>query len=344
MGVLIKFDGFGRTVALSIANIITIDDGRSMLDASRVCVTGANGFIGRALCPYLQNKGYDLIRVVRRVRARHEVGVGAIGPNTVWAPILKECHAVIHLAARVHVMYEKATDPLAAFRIVNTEGTLQLARQAALAGVKRFLFVSSAKVNGEHGFFSTPDEPSPKDAYAISKWEAEQGLHELAAKSGMEVVVLRPPLVYGPDVKANFLRLLDNIEKGIPLPLGKISNQRSLIFLGNLFDAIRTSLAYQAAAGKTYFVSDGEDVSTPDLIRLLASSLGKSARLIPVPVALIKKAGQLLRKNQEVDRLLGSLVINSSAIQHDLGWRPPFTIQEGIQITVDWYKKRQSNA
>lgn len=267
---------------------------------------------------------------------------------------------VVHLAARVHVMHDTVTEPLAEFRKVNVIGTERLAKKAATEGVRRFVFVSSIKVNGEKTSFlnhhaqqisSNPlsmrenlrsfledDAPNPQDPYAVSKWEAEQILRQIAQETGMEVVIIRPPLVYGPRVGANFLKLLKLIKKGMPLPFGLIDNQRSLIYVGNLVDAIITSLEHPAAAGQTYLVSDGEDVSTPELIRRIATSLGRPARLLPIPPALLRFAGHLTGKSAQVERLLDSLVIDSSKIRRELGWVPPFTMEQGLAETAQRFQ------
>jgi nucleoside-diphosphate-sugar epimerase len=265
--------------------------------------------------------------------------VGDIGPETDWHVALGGVEAVVHLAARVHVMRDTSVDPLAAFRAVNTEGTLNLARQAAAAGVKRFIFVSSIKVNGEgrDSPYTEFDLPAPQDAYAISKWEAEQGLREIESATGMEVVILRPPLVYGPGVGANFLRLMRSVERGWPMPFGRVDNRRSLLYLGNFTDAIRVCLDHPAAAGKTFLVSDGDDVSSADLIRRLALAMCRPARLLPVPPSWLRAAGVLFGRGAEVDRLLGSLCVDSSQIRRELGWRPPFSMDEGLRQTADYY-------
>ena len=244
--------------------------------------------------------------------------------------------AVVHLAARVHVMRDEASDPLAKFREVNTEGTLNLARQAAQAGVKRFVFVSSIKVNGEgrDAAYRETDSPAPEDTYAISKWEAEQGLQQISQETGLEVVILRPPLVYGPGVKANFRRLLDTVARGWPLPLGAIRNRRSLLYLGNFVDAIRVCVEHPAAAGKTFLVDDGQPVSTPDLIRAVAHAMGRPARLLAVPVDALEFAGALLGKQAAVARLTGSLWVDSSLIRTRLGWTPPYSMAAGLAATV----------
>lgn len=308
-----------------------------------VLVTGANGFVGRALCGELLRSGYSVLGAVRQnkkmslpegVRA---VSVGSINSDTDWSGALAGCEVVVHLAARVHVMHDKANDPLAAFREVNVEGTLNLARQAVLAGVKRFVFISTIKVNGEgcDEPYRETDAPAPEVAYALSKWEAEQRLRRIALETGMEVVILRPPLVYGPGVRANFQRLMRGVQKGWPLPLGAIRNRRSLLFLGNFVDAIRVCVEHPAAAGQTFLLDDGRAVSTPELIRAVAAAVGRPARLVAVPVWALELAGMLLGKRAAVARLKGSLSVDSSFIRSRLGWTPPYSMAEGLDATVE---------
>ena len=247
----------------------------------KVLVSGANGFVGRALCSYLATQGHGVAPVVRRASClAGEVIVGDIDGTTDWTAALAGCDAVVHLAARVHVMNDAAHNPLALFRATNLEATLNLARQAAQAGVKRFVFISSIKVNGEgrDAPYRETDVPAPKEAYAISKWDAEQGLQRIAADTGLEVVILRPPLVYGPGVKANFMRLLRMVKRGWPLPLGAILNRRSLLYLGNFVDAIRVCVEHPTAGGQIFLLDDGEPVSTPELIRALARAMGRPAQ------------------------------------------------------------------
>ena len=302
----------------------------------RVLVTGPTGFVGGALCADLAACGHVVIPAVRReCGLPGEVVVGDIGPSTDWRGALQGCDAVVHLAARVHMMRETERDSLAVYREANTEATLNLARQAAQAGVNRFIFVSTIKVNGEgrEAPYRETDAPAPEDAYAISKWEAEQGLRRIANETGLEVVVLRPPLVYGPGVKANFLRLVRLVETGWPLPLGAIRNRRSLLYLGNFVDAIRLCVEHPAAAGQTFLIDDGEAVSTPELIRRLAHAMGRPAHLLAVPIGLLEFAGALLGKRAAVARLTGSLFVDSSLIRARLGWTPPYTMREGLDAT-----------
>jgi UDP-glucose 4-epimerase len=308
----------------------------------KVLITGATGFVGRALCDRLAAASHAVIPAVRsRSGLPNEATVGDIGTSTDWRMALVGCDAVVHLAARVHMMRDDAHDPLALYRETNTEATLNLARQAADAGVKRFVFISSIKVNGEgrDAAYRETDTPAPADPYAISKWEAEQGLHRIAADTGLEVVILRPPLVYGPGVKANFLRLMRTVAHGWPLPLGAIRNRRSLLYLGNFVDAIRLCVEHPAAAGQTFLLDDGEAVSTPDLIRALAHAMGRPARLLAVPVGVLELAGALLGKRAGVARLTGSLYVDSSAIRSRLGWVVPYSLQQGLAATVaDWQR------
>ena len=304
---------------------------------SRVFVTGASGFVGHALCEHLAASGHVVFPVVRRESGLlNEMVIGDIGPSTDWCMTHTDSDVVVHLVARVHVMDDTAQNPLALYRATNTKATLNLARQAARVGVKRFVFISTIKVNGEG--CDTPyretDTAAPEDAYAISKWEAEQGLWQIAAETGLEVVILRPPLVYGPGVKANFLRLMQTVRKGWPLPFGAIHNRRSLLYLGNFVDAIRLCVEHPAAAGQTFLLDDGEPVSTPELIRAVARAMGRPARLLAVPVGLLELAGALLGKRAAVARLTGSLYVDSSFIRSHLGWVPPYSMAAGLAETV----------
>ena len=272
-----------------------------------------------------------------------QYAIGEIGPKTDYLKRLEGMDVVIHLAARVHMMRDAAADPLAEFMATNFYGTVNLARQAATAGVKRFVYVSSIKVNGEYtepnSVFTEDDEPNPLDAYAVSKYQAEQGIHEISRDTGMEVVIVRPPLIYGPNVKANFAKLLSLIDRGIPLPLKSIRNSRSLVYVGNLVDALTQCATHPAAAGRTYLVSDGEDVSTPQLIHAIAVALHRQDRLFPVPISLMRNAAKLIGKSSAVGRLTQSLVIDSTKIRKELDWYPPYTMAQGLQATADWYRQ-----
>ncbi len=308
-------------------------------------VTGANGFVGQYLCAELLRQSHTVRAAVRSaspVANGIEVSVvGAIDGETNWTDALREVDGVIHLAARVHVMKENAADPLTEFLKVNTQGTANLASQAAVAEVKRFVYVSSIKVNGEQTTeaqpFTESDKPNPQDAYGISKWQAELALQRVAQETGLEVVIVRPPLVYGPGAKGNFIRLFAAVGKGVPLPLASVRNKRSLIYVGNLVDALITCASHPAAAGKTYLVRDGEDISTPELVRQMGMCLKKPIRLFPLPVKLLRGLGRLSGKLKSVESLVNSLCVNDDLIRKELGWMPKFTFQQGIQATVLYY-------
>lgn len=311
---------------------------------NRVLVTGASGFIGDRLCRLLLNNGY-IVRAIYRTSAvqnnkYEQLIVGDINQYTQWGEALRDVDYVIHLAARVHVMNETTENPLAKFREVNLFGTENLARQAADQGVKRFIYLSSIKVNGEkteNNPFTANDMPSPTDAYAKSKVEAENELHVISRERNLDIVIIRPPLVYGPGVRGNYLRLLNLVNKGIPLPLANIHNKRSMVSLDNICDLLINCLKNQNAAGKTFLVSDGIDWSTPDLIRKLAYYMGVPAYLFPIPQFLLDLAGQLTGKKGVIDRLCDSLVVDINDTRNHLGWSPPQTIEEGVRQTVEWY-------
>lgn len=311
-----------------------------------VLITGGTGFVGSALLAALQ--GRTVHRTVRQPLANplpEDTIIGDIGPNTDWRAALQDITCVVHLAARTHVLDEHSADTLAAYRQINVEATRHLAQLAATAGVRRFVFLSSIKVNGESTAerpFTSGDTPQPLDAYGISKREAEDVLRRIGADTGMEIVILRPPLVYGPGVKGNFLRLLQAVARGTPLPLARICNQRSLVYVGNLAEAIITCIDAPDAAGKTYLVSDGEDVSTPVLIRKLAAALGKPPRLLPCPPALLRCAANLFGKQAAVMRLTGSLAVDSSALRQELGWQPRYSLDQGLNATARWYHQGQN--
>ena len=309
----------------------------------KVLVTGAGGFIGSALCAKILADGRqvrgtfrsesDVNRLPGGVEA---VSIASIDSDTKWDDALTGIDTVVHLAARVHVMDDVSSNPLTEYRKVNVEGTKSLAVAAANAGVKRFIFISSIKVNGEGraAAYTEDDEEAPEDSYGVSKWEAEQELHKISDTTGIEVVILRPPLVYGPGVKANFIRLFKIVERGIPLPLSSIKNRRSFIYLGNLIDAIITCMTNPNAAGKTYLVSDGEDVSTPELIRMIGAVFRRRALLLPVPVCIMRMAGRITGKYDEVERLIGSLTVDISKICKELEWKPPYTMEHGLRETA----------
>ena len=263
--------------------------------------------------------------------------------STDWYTALNGVQAVVHCAARVHVMQDNATDPLQAYREVNVHGTLNLARQAAHTGVRRFVFVSSIKVNGEAiqlgQPFTADDVPAPSDPYGVSKLEAEQGLRDIEAQTGMEVVIVRPPLVYGPGVKANFATMMRWVDLGIPLPLGAIHNARSVVALDNLVDLLMTCLKHPAASGQTFLVSDGEDVSTTELLRRTAQAMGKKAFLLPVPAFVLEWGAAMLGKRDVAQRLCGSLQVDMDKTRRLLGWTPPLTLDQGLKKVVEGIKQ-----
>ena len=303
----------------------------------KVLVTGATGFVGTALCAKLAADQIEVIPVVRaHAGLPHEVAIGDLDELTNWRTALVGCNAVVHLAARVHVMNDPAEDDLRRYRATNTSATLSLAHQAAQMGVRRFVFISTIKVNGEgrDAPYRETDAPEPEGAYALSKWEAEQGLMQIAQETGMEVVILRPPLVYGPGVKANFRRLIRTVARGWPLPLGAVRNRRSLLYLDNFVDAIRVCVKHPAAAGQTFLLDDGRPVSTPDLIRAVAQAMGRPVHLLAVPVGVLGFMGTLLGKRAAVARLTGSLWVDSSFIRSRLGWTPPYSLEAGLAATV----------
>lgn len=302
----------------------------------RVLVTGANGFVGKALCPYLASLGHDVVPAVRRPSGVCNERI--ISDDASLKAALEGCDSVVHLAARAHVMHEQETDPLAVFRINNVDATLELATRAVETGVRRFVFISTVKVNGEgtvSGYSFKPDDPvSPKDPYAISKWEAEQRLFEIANKTGIEVVIIRPPLVYGPGVKGNFASLIKLVRKGVPLPLAALRNRRSLISLDNLlsFTALCVDIDRSSnAKGQIFLVSDGEDVSTTELLRRVAKAYGHKSRLFSVPMGLMRLAVQLTGRSLLAERLLGSLVVDDSKARQMLGWYPPSDMDDQLK-------------
>ena len=309
--------------------------------SQKVVITGVGGFVGRALSAEVVSHGLEVQGVTRTScdlpRGVRNVVVGDIDGGTVWRDALKECEVVIHLAARAHVMHDATADPLFEFRRVNSLGTINLARQAAAAGVRRFVFVSTIGVNGAETFdqpFTAEDGAAPQSPYAVSKHEAEQGLLALAVETGMEVVTIRPPLVYGPGAPGNFGSLLRWLRRGVPLPLGAIHNQRSLVGLGNLVDLIMTCLEHPGAANQTFLVSDGEDVSTTELLRRTGEAMGSPARLVPVPAGMLKLAAAMVGKRDMAQRLCGSLRVDIGKTRRLLGWSPPFTLDEGLRKAV----------
>ncbi|POA55737.1 MULTISPECIES: UDP-glucose 4-epimerase family protein [unclassified Pseudomonas] len=314
---------------------------------AKILLTGASGFLGRSIIDqFSRSTDFQLAAVFRQppVELPGTVAlcqVTEIIGTTDWNSFLPGCSVVIHAAARVHVMNETSSDPLTEFRRVNVEGTLNLARQAASAGVRRFIFISSIKVNGEGTATAAPyfadAQPMPLDHYGISKMEAEQGLLKIAEQTGLEVVIIRPPLVYGPGVKANFLAMMRWLQKGVPLPFGAIGNKRSLVALGNLVDLIRVCIEHPAAANQIFLVSDGEDLSTTELLRRMARALKVPVRLIPVPVWILSGGAALLGKKSLSHRLCGSLQVDISKTQKLLGWTPPITVDSALNETAKYF-------
>ena len=318
------------------------------VEKCRFLVTGANGFIGHVLCETLVQLGHDVLGAVRSGDVISDlkfpcISVGDINDKTDWSVALTDIDVIIHLASRVPVMNETPLDALREFRRTNVFGTEHLARSAAIAGVKRLVFVSSIKVNGEETIgghsFRELDVPLPQEPYGTSKWDAEQVIHRVAQETDLEIVIVRPPLVYGAGVKGNFAQMMRVVDKGIPLPLASVKNLRSLVYLGNFVDALRLCATHSAAAGQTYLVSDAEDVSTPELLRQLGKAIGRLTLLLPCPPILLKLVGRLLGRSEQIDRLLGSLQVDSCKLSHELGWHPPYSLHQGIQITAEWYKE-----
>ena len=311
-----------------------------------VLVTGATGFIGKALCRRMLTEGWHVRATIRSFAKKDVlpkgveiVEIGTIDSDTEWGATLDGIDAVIHLAARVHVMEDRDNDKLSLYRKLDVEGTKRLAQTALSKIVRRFVYISSIKVNGEGKLvaYTENDKPLPVGPYGTSKFETERILKKLADKSNLEVVILRPPLVYGPEVKANFLKLIKLVHKRMPLPLATVKNLRSLIYIENFVDAIFTCTIHPNAAGKTFLVSDGQDMSTPDLIQNIASALGKPSRLLPFPPLLLHVLARLTGKSEIVRKLADSLIIDSSRIRAELNWVPPFSPETGIKETIEWY-------
>jgi nucleoside-diphosphate-sugar epimerase len=312
----------------------------------RILVTGSSGFIGLAVINRLIADDFLPIAALRRkpidwLAQCPVVEVGDLELNTNWLEALTGVSSVVHTAAHVHVMDRKSANFLAKFRLVNVAGTLNLAQQAASAGVKRFIFLSSIKVNGEQTQIGQPftekDRTAPVDAYSISKHEAEVGLQRIAKETGMEVVIIRPVMVYGPGVKGNFLSMMRWLHKGIPMPFASIKNVRSLVALDNLVDLIVTCLKHPLAANQTFLVSDGEDISTTQLLQFTASAMKVKSRLMPVPALMIEVAAKLLNRGDVAQRLCANLQVDISKAHQLLGWVPPISVKEGLKKAVDSY-------
>lgn len=313
----------------------------------RTLITGPGGFVGTGLIQHLlADPAQHVVAAFRASPPRpleraQVIQVSELGADTDWGEALARVDTVVHLASRVHVMNDTAVDPLAEFRRVNVAGSLHLARQAAAAGVRRFVYVSSIKVNGEATStgraFRSDDPPQPIDPYGISKHEAELALSRIATSTGMELVVVRPPLVYGPGVRANFRSMMNWLKRGVPMPFGAIDNRRSLLALENLCDLLATCLRHPAAAGQTFLASDGEDVSTTQLLWRLGRALGQPARLVPVPPALLRMMFGVMGKQDVSNRLFNSLQVDITPTRHLLGWQPPIDLGEGLRRVATAY-------
>jgi nucleoside-diphosphate-sugar epimerase len=312
----------------------------------RILVTGANGFVGRQLCRSLSQKGFWVKAAVRQtaIAPKEEmqyIPVGDIGPDTDWTEALYGVHLVVHLAGRAHIRRDSSANSMAEYERINTLGTIRLAQMAAAAHVKRFLFLSSVKVNGEetHGQpFAETDRPAPLDFYAVSKWKAEEGLLHLHRQGELSVVIIRPPLVYGPGVRANFLQLIRLVDSGLPLPLGKIQNKRSLVGLRYLIEFITVCLHDPSAAGELFLVSDQEDLSTADLVQRLAVFLGRSPYLLPIPYQFMAIMARIMGKQEAFNKLCHSLQVDVEKSRKVLHWNPPFSVNEELEHTIQWYK------
>jgi nucleoside-diphosphate-sugar epimerase len=323
--------------------------------AETVLVTGANGFVGRETCIALADMNISVRRAVRSLslevlsrcnlhsfhsQAQEICEVGDIGESTDWSKVLDGISVVVHLAAHVHVRSRPSASLVNEFRRVNTDGTVRLARAAATAGARRFIYLSTVGVNGSCTGgrpFIESDAPHPYDAYSKSKWAAERGLQRIAKDSDLEVVVIRAPLVYGPGEPGNFMRLVRLVDSGLPLPLGSIRGRRSLIYVRNLANAIITCVKHPSAAGQTFLVSDGEDTSTVELIRRISGALGRRPTLLPFSLTCLRAMGGLVGKSKQLNSLLASLVIDSSKIRRELAWNPPCSMSDGLQATANWY-------
>jgi nucleoside-diphosphate-sugar epimerase len=309
-----------------------------MKSGQKIFLTGATGFVGNKVLERLAESQYDVICAVRRgvvFETSVRTVIGEINSKTDWSISMGDAQTLIHTAARAHIMKDEAADPLTEYWKVNVDGTLNLARQAAEAGIRRFIFISSIKVNGEgtrlNQPFNADASPAPEDSYGVSKCAAEEGLRKLAVETGMELVIIRPPLVYGPGVKGNFASMIKLVEKGLPLPLGAIHNKRSLVALDNLVDLIITCIDHPAAANQVFLAGDGVDLSTTELLQGVAKAMGKPSRLVPVPAGLLMFGATVLGKKAMAQRLLGSLQVDISKARNLLGWQPPLSVGEGLK-------------
>jgi nucleoside-diphosphate-sugar epimerase len=315
---------------------------------TRVLVTGASGFVGSALCDHLAQSGYIVRAALRTDRSipacvAEKVAIGDISTPCNLPKALEDIDSVIHLAARAHVLHDSPGNA-DLYTEINAHGTLKLAEAAAVAGVRRFVYLSSIKVNGEattdHAYTSE-DEPRPQDAYGVSKLLGERSLLEVAARTRMEIAIVRPPLVYGPGVRANFLRLLRWVDSGLPLPLGAIHNKRSLVSVWNLSSLLIALLKHPTVPNHALLVSDAEDLSTPELIQRIGLVMHRRVRLLPIPMTVLSFCGRLTGRKAEVDRLSQSLVVDISSTRKELGWSPATTVDESLERTVEWYREQR---
>ncbi len=314
----------------------------------KVLVTGASGFVGQSLIPILKKRGIKVVGVTRQVISSKKdlLSIPDFTAERVWSEHLQGCDAIIHLAARAHKLDENPADSFDEYIHANVNSTLNLANEAINAGVKRFVYVSSIGVLGDETVNEAFTERSPirlNSNYSHSKWLAEQGLIELFKKSTLELVIIRPPLVYGPKNPGNMLKLLNLVSSGMPLPFNSIKNARSFIYIGNLIDALILCATHPRASGQTYLVSDGEDVSTPILIKNIAMSINKPCLLFVFPLSVMRFFAALFNKSNTLNKLIQSLVVDSSKIRQELNWKPPFTMAEGLKVTADWYRKSLEN-
>ncbi len=319
-------------------------DGQAL---SNIMVTGADGFIGSHLCQILDTTNYVVRRVIFQQLPHHNpainwFSIGDIGFAPDWSSALESIEAIVHLAGRAHILREAKANPLAEYRRVNVNATLTLAQAAAAANVRRFVFVSSIGVLGnqspQNAPFTERSPVQPTRDYATSKWEAEQALREIAYQTGLDVVIIRPPLAYGPGVPANFRALLGWVYRGIPLPLACVRNKRSLVGVRNLASFIAQCISHPRAANETFLISDGQDVSTPELLRKVARYLERPSHLLPMPVGLLNMGAKLLGKEQMAQQLLGDLAVNSNKARQMLEWKPPYTVDEELAHTAVWYR------
>ena len=313
----------------------------------KILVTGASGFIGHVLIPRLIKSGHEVIATSRNANLKPTGAtthtIAELGPNTDWGDALSDVKAVIHLAARVHVMSDNASDPIAEYRRINAEGTAKLAKDAAIAGVRHFIFMSTIKVNGETSGlvpFNALDIPAPKEPYAIAKLEAEEVLLRTVRYSNMRATIIRPPLVYGPGVKGHFVSLLKICRKGWPLPIDCIDNRRSIIYVGNLVDMVHRLIEAPPSTTGVYLCRDPQDVSTPELFQKVSAALGVKPLIVPFPLSLLRLSAALIRKKAIFSRLTESLYVDDGPTCNDLNWTPPFSMLQGLKETATWFHNR----